>query len=176
MIKNYFKTKHYKLTSQIKKFPFLPVLLFVWLCVIWGHSMQPAYVSSNESGTALVYINNVLHIFGIEVSEFVIRKMAHFSEFMILGILLNANMQKLTKSAMQKLCIICTPISRRLTHMTSLLLGVICAMIDETIQLFTYGRSCEVRDVWIDFSGVILGTIIFMLINHALDTRFRNRN
>ncbi len=139
--------------------------------------MQPAYVSSNESGTALVYINNVLHIFGIEVSEFVIRKMAHFSEFMILGILLNANMQKLTKSAMQKLCIICTtPINRRLTHITSLLLGVICAMIDETIQLFSYGRSCEVRDVWIDFSGVILGTIIFMLIIHALDTRFRNRN
>ena len=33
--------------------------------------------------------------------------------------------------------------------------GLLTALTDETIQLFVPGRSGQVTDIWIDFSGVM---------------------
>lgn len=44
------------------------------------------------------------------------------------------------------------------------LTGLFIAFVDETIQLFVPGRSGEVRDMWIDFAGVALGTLIVLAI------------
>ena len=35
---------------------------------------------------------------------------------------------------------------------------------DETIQLFSPGRSSQVTDVWIDFAGVVTGTLLAFLV------------
>lgn len=45
-----------------------------------------------------------------------------------------------------------------------LLGGLLTALCDETIQLFTDGRSGQITDVWIDFSGVTAGLIVGFLI------------
>ncbi len=37
--------------------------------------------------------------------------------------------------------------------------GLLTALTDETIQLFVPGRSGQVTDVWIDFSGVLTGLL-----------------
>ena len=38
------------------------------------------------------------------------------------------------------------------------------ALTDETIQLFSPGRSSQVTDVWIDFAGVVTGTLLAFLV------------
>ena len=38
------------------------------------------------------------------------------------------------------------------------------AVCDETLQLFVAGRSGNVRDIWIDFAGAFLSTLVTWLI------------
>lgn len=48
-----------------------------------------------------------------------------------------------------------------------LISSVIClayAVSDEIHQYFVPGRSCELRDVFIDFSGSVLGIILIAII------------
>ena len=45
-----------------------------------------------------------------------------------------------------------------------LLAGLMTALTDETIQLFSPGRSSQVTDVWIDFAGVVTGTLLAFLV------------
>ena len=40
--------------------------------------------------------------------------------------------------------------------------GLLTAVIDETIQLFVEGRAGMIADVWIDFGGVVTGTLIML--------------
>ena len=52
-------------------------------------------------------------------------------------------------------------------------LGLLLAIITETIQLFVKGRSGEITDILIDFSGYLLGALIVGLVLFIL---IRNRN
>ena len=45
-----------------------------------------------------------------------------------------------------------------------LFFGLLTAVIDETIQLYVPGRSSSVKDVLLDFSGVLTGLFIALLI------------
>ena len=45
----------------------------------------------------------------------------------------------------------------------ALLIGLLTAVIDENIQLYSIGRSGQVTDVLLDFSGTIAGVVIAML-------------
>ena len=62
-------------------------LLLLMLSFIWGNSLLPGSESSELSGRLLMLVKR---IFGetIPMGEFVIRKLAHFSEFACLGLLL----------------------------------------------------------------------------------------
>ena len=42
--------------------------------------------------------------------------------------------------------------------------GMATALLDETIQLYVPGRTSSVRDVWIDFGGVIAGLFVALLL------------
>ena len=53
---------------------------------------------------------------------------------------------------------------RRRSLCITIPIGVLVAVCDELIQLSSEGRSCEVRDVLIDSSGILLGASIVMLI------------
>ena len=161
-MKNNIKEHIYNKTKSI---PFRHIILLIWLCVIWGHSMQPANISSTESGTALTFINNITGHIGIEFTEHFIRKLAHFTEYTICGVLLSASFHQLI-APFQK-----DKAYKYLHLIVSLFCGLLVAMIDETIQLFSYGRSCEVKDVWLDFSGICLGTFMLILFDRLLTRR-----
>ena len=45
------------------------------------------------------------------------------------------------------------------------------ALTDETIQLFSPGRSSQVTDVWIDFAGVVTGTLLAAFLVQAIVRR-----
>lgn len=95
--------------------------------------------------------------------DYPVRKLAHASEYTVLGILYSLSV--LSVSAVPK---------RKKLLCTAFPLGVLYAMSDEFHQLFVPGRAGRVSDVLIDSSGVLLGIAIvslFMHIKQFLKTR-----
>ncbi len=80
--------------------------------------------------------------------EHPLRKLAHFSEFAALGFLLLFDILAFTKLSGAK------------RFLTAVILGLIYAATDEYHQTLVSGRSCELKDVMIDVSGVITGCIV----------------
>ncbi len=122
----------------LKIIPFILTVLTVLF--IWFNSFMNSDNSELQSGFVLDLFNNI----GITVSEHFIRKMAHFSEYFLLGLLVTIDFNVITKS------------TKYLTVMLSCFLtGIFTALIDESIQTFTPGRAGMVMDVWLDFSGFL---------------------
>ena len=141
----------------MKKFNIL--FLIVWLVVIFMFSNDKADASSAKSDTIASKIGNIVeHITGHECSDdtldiiiFIVRKTAHFLEYLILGILV-INVIKDYKELEIKYII------------TGVLLCMLYSISDEIHQLFISGRSCEVRDVLVDTLGSITGIYIYQFL------------
>lgn len=125
------------------------VLLIVNLAFIWGNSLMPADISQKISDAVKEVIAAILRLIGEDQPTDgggLIRKLAHFTEFCILGVVLCRLLSLYGK-----------PIA------LSLLFGFFAACIDETIQRFVPGRGPRFTDVMIDTGGVALGIGIFLL-------------
>ena len=134
------------------KYLFIIITFFV-IGFIWWNSSKNGEESSGISQGVLYEIMQIFARIGIstDITEHIIRKLAHFTEFTALGILLSIDTVLFLKNMKQYVWI-------------PLFIGLLVALIDETIQLFPIGRSSSVKDVWIDFSGVILGTILLLVL------------
>lgn len=126
------------------------------------HSIMPADLSTDESQGILQMINNLFGFFGIgvELSEEILRKIAHFTEFSIIGAMLTSCAYAFDR------------IKPHRFYSQVLLVGLLTAVIDETIQLSSEGRAGMVTDVLIDFGGVIFGGAV-MLAVYAVYRRMR---
>lgn len=102
---------------------FLPPL--IWMVIIFWFSSQPDLPSNR-----------------IDVLDFILKKSAHFSEYLILTILWY-------RSLGQK------------SPMVPVLISLAYAFSDETHQLFVPGRGGALRDVFIDSLGII--TAVFVI-------------
>ncbi|MEG0756453.1 MAG: VanZ family protein [Oscillospiraceae bacterium] len=126
------------------------ILLILTLCFIWGNSLMPATVS----GAFSEWIKNILNVFAGSVGgdgltgDGVLRKIAHASEFAVLGM-------ELTYLLWDKL---------KAHFGTLVLCGLGTAFVDETIQLFSAGRAGMIQDVWIDCGGFATGVLILVAI------------
>lgn len=123
------------------------MMLFAWI-----HSCFPASISSKESEGVLQFVYGFFKLFGLDQdgAEHVIRKVAHFSEFAVIGGLLLS-------------CAYC--FDRRRPHrfyVYVLFAGLLTAVVDETIQLFVEGRAGMIVDVWIDLGGVVFGSLLML--------------
>lgn len=85
----------------------------------------------------------------VERAQPIIRKLAHFSIYMVVGILIMSFVSTYRLRLWKKLLI-------------SLTVGVIYASSDEIHQGFIPGRSPQITDVLIDTSGVVLGVIVVL--------------
>lgn len=94
-----------------------------------------------ETSTAIKSIGQLNHY---------IRKSAHFSVYLVLGILVY---RALTKSKY-----------RNKKFITALIICVIYATTDELHQLFVPGRGGQIKDVFIDSMGAFIGITISELI------------
>ena len=88
------------------------------------------------------------------------RKLGHFTEYTVLGTLLALTLRRIEKFIRK---------SRQTRSVIwafwlPALLALLYAASDELHQQYVAGRSCELRDVCIDFSGACLGIIIAGLI------------
>ena len=129
------------------------ILLLLWIILIFGFSQDSGDVSSVKSdGIANVIINIVSDITGknldIDICTFIIRKIAHFTEYIILGLLV-INVIKDYKTIDTKVLII------------SIILCFIYACSDEIHQLFVSERSGRITDILIDTAGSFVGIFIY---------------
>lgn len=127
-------------------------LIIFWMAFIFFMSSQPGDVSSKQSNFVVI----LLDMFGIdlnsrfgELSTFIIRKGAHFTEYMILYFL-SFNLLRLY-------------INRKKAYIYSLIIVFGYACSDEFHQLFVEGRSGQFKDVIIDTSGGVLGSLLVVL-------------
>lgn len=127
--------------------------LILWLALIYYFSSQNGTVSGGLSSRILIYIANILKITNVDsfVSNFsfLIRKLAHFSEYFILFILTYVCFKEYKINNLLLL---------------SLLFCLLAASFDEIHQLFIEGRSGQVRDVLIDFFGSLTSSLFYKKI------------
>ena len=125
----------------------------IWF--IFSNSMAVADVSSVSSGRVLQLLQAVLRRLGMpglaqRLTMHIVRKMAHFCEYTLEGFLLMLCMRVYTR--------------RYVRHISVPMLGgVLTAMADETIQIYSPGRSSQVTDVWLDSAGVLAGILIALV-------------
>lgn len=133
---------------------------YIWCAVtalyvlfIFSNSMKTADLSSADSGAVLRMVQQALAFVGADsgvITEHVIRKTAHFTEYAVLGVLLSNCFRMFIM-----------PVDRRI--LSQALVSFLVPFADETIQLFTAGRSGQISDVWLDCSGAAFGTILFAI-------------
>lgn len=129
------------------------IVLIVYIVFIFSNSLTPSDISSENSGFVLELAHRLLNMVGVSalwLTDHVIRKSAHFAEYTLLGILLFQSMRHL-------------PEKRSISvwnHMSALLF---LPFVDETLQLFTEGRSGQISDVWLDMGGAVFGTMLCLL-------------
>ncbi len=124
-----------------------------FIAFIFIHSSMPATASKAESAGLTDILNDILAKLGFDIKfeNNIIRKIAHFGEFFILGSLLTVTDRTYNRN-----------IKKDFVNIN--FIGLITAVIDETIQLFVEGRAGMIQDVWIDFCGAFCGTCVVMLI------------
>lgn len=93
--------------------------------------------------------------FLLEKSSFIVRKTAHFSEYALLGFLLSFACRSFG-------------LSKKISFAVSQVTGSLYAVSDEIHQLFVDGRSCEFRDMAIDWCGVFFGIAVFYILRVIL--------
>lgn len=117
------------------------------------HSSMPADLSSEESEGVMVILQNILDFFGFstELTDHIVRKAAHFAEYTAIGMLLVSCAYSFSRTKPYRY------------YSQILFAGLATAVIDETIQLNVAGRSGQITDVLLDFSGVITGAVFMLL-------------
>ncbi len=144
--------KRCNLTKQNVWSAVLLLLIVITLCVIWGHSLESPQDSSKKSQAVLEHIIKPIlgPIFGREnITEFLVRKLGHFTEFFLLGLE----------------CLLLLWVRRKIRlHwiLHTLSFGFLVGAADETLQIFT-GRGSNLSDVWLDFAGFTVAAGLMLL-------------
>lgn len=139
------------------------ILLLVWAAVIFVMSAQPAKESSRLSGGIVTKVILVVYSDFEDLSAerqtsitdtvtLIVRKTAHFSEYLVLGLLAFA-----AAYTFQKYKFFVRTLSAAAFCM-------LYAVSDEIHQYFVPGRACRFGDICIDTAGSILAIILLASI------------
>ena len=138
----------------------------IWF--IFSNSMAVAQVSSASSGRVLTLLQGALRRLGHpalaqRLTMHFVRKLAHFCEYLLEGFLLMFCMRVYSRHPLR--------------HITVPMLGgVLTALTDETIQLYSPGRSSQVTDVWLDSVGVLAGILAALVLMALCRLLFHHRD
>lgn len=140
------------------------ILLILWALLIYYFSSEPSTQSSDLTNGVLKIVYDILRPFIESKIDFQtfnnivfipIRKIAHFSEYCILGILLYINIK---------------PYSNKYI-IYSFIASLLYAISDEIHQYFVPGRACKLFDIFVDLFGAITG----LFIVHSIFKHFENK-
>ena len=152
-------------------FPLKLLLTLLLLAFIWGHSFMPGEMSSMESEWVLTLVRPVVEALRRGLSHmgydfdqsFLVRKLAHFLEYALLGVL--------------SYILFLRPDGRGRCFLP-MALCLAAAGIDEGIQRFSLNRGPALRDVMLDFCGACTGILlvaVFLAVLYGLVLRRRRR-
>ena len=157
--------------KEVKKFNFIIlatiILVLFWMGFIFNMSSKDGEKSLNISGQVIEYVISKIPQLKDEPQEvkeniilklqFIVRKGAHFTAYMILGIVVSLLLLKFKN------------IKKR--YLLSWEICILYAISDELHQLFVPGRLCEIRDVLIDslgsFIGILLVIVFIRIFEHT---------
>ena len=148
-----------------KAITILSIIILATLAFIWIHSCMDREDSSMESGFVYDLLCPFFELFMGKgnVTEHFIRKLAHFTEFFGLGLELMLFMR------LEFLQV------KPVLSVNAWVFGTFCALIDETIQLFS-GRGPAVQDVWLDSAGCLTGVLIMLAGIMLVDKKNKKKN
>lgn len=137
----------------------------IWCMVIFSFSAENAEQSSATSaqvieGICEVTVSGYDQLAPIEQQQIVsgmqfeIRKLAHFSLYLILGMLSLMTVKRLQKPAFMT----------KLPTVTAVVFCALYAGSDEFHQLFSDGRAAQITDVLIDTAGAATGCAILSAV------------
>lgn len=92
----------------------------------------------------------------------VIRKIAHFSIYTLVGLLLMGIMTR-------------TKLKDKRRILITVVIGIIYATLDEFHQSFSPGRTPKITDIYIDTLGVILGILLVLTAREIYNRYITNR-
>lgn len=136
-----------------KKRLFPLVITILIMAFIFLQSALPADLSKEESNLIVQALIEFLHV-DPKILSFAVRKCAHFTEYLLLGLSLFATVREYDPVRFER---------NEQWQRTALLswgIGALYALTDEVHQAFVPGRSCEIRDMLIDSCGVAAGVLI----------------
>ena len=133
------------------------VLAVCWMAVIFAISARNADLSTQDSMSigilfgrlvvpSFAQMDEQMQVSFADLVDHPIRKLAHATEYAVLGFLLAGGYADRHKK-------------RLLQAGVPMVLGSLYAVSDELHQLFVPGRSCELTDMLIDSGGVAAGTL-----------------
>ncbi len=137
------------------------LLTLLWIVFIHANSLDNAAESTKKSSFVTELVNNIASFIGIkrEIPHSTVRTIAHFSEFLILSLLICAD-----------LLIAFLPLflNSRLRFISAALLSVgasfVVACFDEFLQNFSDGRAAQLSDIFTDTAGAFAGAVFFTAI------------
>jgi VanZ family protein len=148
-------------------FPRIRQKLFWWILIVlwWGLIFVMSSKNADESSNQSLFVADLLNrwlrqLFGphaFAVSEDVVRKTAHFFEYLVLGFLLFMGFLDRSRPGRVMLSVF--------------IAGFLFAVSDEIHQLFVPGRTMRPFDVLVDIAGI--GTAVLMMRQKILQRRPR---
>ena len=152
------------------------IITVAWGVFIFSMSAEPAEKSENTSGRVVEFVAETVVPDYEELSEeekteikesfsVPIRKLAHFSEFAVLGALVMISV----KVTLDKKLLL------RFYMLISAAAGLVYAITDELHQSFIPGRAPAVKDVLIDFSGICAGVLAVTVLIYIIEKRFMRK-
>lgn len=136
------------------------VLLILWMIIIFSFSSADANKSTGTSDkviTTMIEIKDKITDQETPINEkeiivknssFYVRKIAHITEYLILGLLMFNTLKQFNI----------------LNNYYAIILCILYSCTDEFHQLFIKGRSGSFRDVLIDTIGILLGTYLYKIL------------
>mgnify|MGYP004459323379 CR=1 FL=1 len=136
------------------------VLLILWMIIIFSFSSADANKSTGTSDkviTTMIEIKDKITDQETPINEkeiivknssFYVRKIAHITEYLILGLLMFNALKQFNILNIYYAIILC----------------ILYSCTDEFHQLFINGRSGSFRDVLIDTIGILLGTYLYKIL------------
>ena len=125
-----------------------------YVVFIFSNSLTPADLSSEESGFVMRLVHQAIGAAGLSapwLTEHVIRKYAHFSEYTLLW---NSAFPEHEKSGL-----------RRLSEDSSISLLIFLSRLWTRHYSFSQKDDpVRISDVWLDMSGAVTGTILYACI------------
>jgi VanZ family protein len=148
------------------------LLCVVWLVVIFYNGTRQGEVSQRSSKEIVKVISKFINISPIAAerasikfinANFYVRKNAHFFQYLVLSILICSIVRQL------KLC-------KSSEIFLVLFLLLLFPVADEFIQKYIPGRSSSILDIIIDFSGGVLGMLVFKIAVRSSKSHLKTRS